>query len=90
MSQLGCLPSLLGDGAKGIEIVNGEEKNILYRADCSSQDRTEPLKFVLVESPFTSVSTASRGRPSLVSLSSLVSLFTIYLLILFVVKLIIC
>ncbi len=29
----GCLPSLLGDGDKGIETVYGEEKNILYLAD---------------------------------------------------------
>ncbi len=28
-TQHGCLPSLLGDGDKGIEIVFGEEKNIL-------------------------------------------------------------
>jgi hypothetical protein len=28
----GCLPSLLGGGDKGIEIVYGEEKNILYWA----------------------------------------------------------
>ncbi len=28
MSLLGCLPSLLGDGAKGIEIVYGDEKKI--------------------------------------------------------------
>jgi hypothetical protein len=29
-TQHGCLPSLLCDGDKGIEIVYGEEKNILY------------------------------------------------------------
>jgi hypothetical protein len=29
-TQHGCLPSLLGDGYKGIEIVYGEETNILY------------------------------------------------------------
>jgi hypothetical protein len=30
----GCLPSLLGDaGDKGIEIVYGEEENILYWAE---------------------------------------------------------
>ncbi len=29
-TQHGCLPSLLGDVDKGIEIVYGEEKNILY------------------------------------------------------------
>jgi hypothetical protein len=32
-TQNGCLPSLLGDGDKGIELVYGEEKNILYWAD---------------------------------------------------------
>ncbi len=39
----GCLPSLLGDGDKGIEMVYGEEKNILYRADLSSPGRTKSL-----------------------------------------------
>jgi hypothetical protein len=29
-TQHGCLPSLLADRDKGIEIVNGEEKNISY------------------------------------------------------------
>jgi hypothetical protein len=29
-TQHGCLPSLLGDGDKGNEIVYGEETNILY------------------------------------------------------------
>ncbi len=32
-TQHGCLPSLLGDRDKGIEIESGEEKNILYWAD---------------------------------------------------------
>jgi hypothetical protein len=32
-NQHGCLPRLLGDGDKGIEIVYGEEKNVLYWAD---------------------------------------------------------
>ncbi len=32
-TQHGCLPSVLGDGDKGIEIVYGEGKNILYGAD---------------------------------------------------------
>jgi hypothetical protein len=40
-TQHGCLPSLLGDGDKGIEKVYGEEKNILYWADESSQGRTK-------------------------------------------------
>jgi hypothetical protein len=31
-TQYGCLPSLLGDRDKGIEIVYGEEKSILYWA----------------------------------------------------------
>jgi hypothetical protein len=55
--------------------VSGEEKNILYRADESSQGRANLesameglFSFVLFESPFTSVSTVSRGQPTLVSL----------------------
>jgi hypothetical protein len=32
------VPSLLGDGDKGFEIVYGEEKFILFWADWSSQD----------------------------------------------------
>ncbi len=32
-TQHGCLPRLLGDGDEGIEIVHGEEINILYWAD---------------------------------------------------------
>jgi hypothetical protein len=32
-TQHGCLPSLLGSGDKGTEIVYGEEKYILYWAD---------------------------------------------------------
>jgi hypothetical protein len=32
-TQQGGLPCLLGDGDKGMEIVYGEEKNILYWAD---------------------------------------------------------
>jgi hypothetical protein len=32
-TQHGCLPSWLGDGFKGIEIVYGEEKNIFYWAN---------------------------------------------------------
>jgi hypothetical protein len=33
-----------------------------------NQPRKDPLSFVLFESPFTSVSTVSRGQPSLVCL----------------------
>ncbi len=33
VTQHGSLPSLLGDGDKGIRIVYGEEKNILYWAE---------------------------------------------------------
>ncbi len=36
-TQHGYLPGLLGDGDKRIEILYGEEKNILYWADWSSQ-----------------------------------------------------
>jgi hypothetical protein len=32
-TQHGCLPSLLGDGDKRVEIVYGEENNILYSAN---------------------------------------------------------
>ncbi len=31
-TQHGCLPSLVGDGVKRIEIVYGKENNILYWA----------------------------------------------------------
>jgi hypothetical protein len=64
--------------------VYGEEKQIFYngRLEQSRQDnnlmyrqvkpneptKERPLSFVLLESPFTSVSTVSRGHPSLVSL----------------------
>jgi hypothetical protein len=71
----------LDDGDKIIEIVYGEEKNILFWADQSSQGRikvsctgiTSPMNqprkfsFVLFESLFTLVSTVSRGHSSLVS-----------------------
>ncbi len=36
-TQHGCLPSLLGDGDRGIAIVHGKEKDILSWADYSSQ-----------------------------------------------------
>jgi hypothetical protein len=87
-TQHGCLPGLLGDGDNRIKIVYGEEKNILYWDDKSPRQNKnlvnlhgkpkKPtmeglLSFVLFESPFTSVSTVSRGHPSLVSL--LVSIF---------------
>jgi hypothetical protein len=39
----GCLLSLLGGGDKGIETVYGNEKNILYWDDWSSQGRTKSL-----------------------------------------------
>jgi hypothetical protein len=79
---------LLADGDNRIEIVYSEEKNILYWADKSPRQNKnlvnrhgKPQKttkeglfpFVLFESPFTSISTVSRGHPSLVSL--LVSIF---------------
>jgi hypothetical protein len=75
---------LLGDGDKGIEIVYGEENNMLYcmanyRAAKAEQKslvlaqlkpneptKEKPLSFVPFESSFTSVSTASRGHPSLI------------------------
>ncbi len=80
----GCLPSLLGEGNKGVKIVLAEEKNIfvLGRLEQPRQNKIlfylqnkhmeptkeGPLSHVLFESPFTSVSTVNRGRPSLVSL----------------------
>jgi hypothetical protein len=70
---------LLGDGDKGIKIVDGEDKNILYWAELEqprqnknllyqhnkSNEPTKevPLSFVLYESPFTSVSTVCRATP---------------------------
>jgi hypothetical protein len=71
---------LLGDRDIGIEIVYGEKKkylvqgrieqprqnkNLLYWQD---KPKEGPVSFVLFESPFTSVSTVSRGHPSLFSL----------------------
>jgi hypothetical protein len=63
---------LLGDGDKGIEKVYGEEKKkILFWADLSDMPneptKKVPLSFFLFESPFTSVSTVSRGHPSSLS-----------------------
>ncbi len=74
-TQHGCLPSLLGDGNKGIEIEYGEEgnkivlgqlkqprqnKNLLFRHDKPNEPTKKgPLSCVLVESTFTSVSTQS-------------------------------
>jgi hypothetical protein len=69
---------LLGGGDKGIEIGEKKifftrpttavkaEKNLLYRLDKPYEPtKEEPLSFVLVEFPFTSISTVSRGHPSL-------------------------
>jgi hypothetical protein len=69
-------------GDKGIEIVYGVDKNILlgqpeqprqnivHRHDKPNEPTKKgPLLFVLFESPFTSVSTVSRGHPSPVSLA---------------------
>jgi hypothetical protein len=69
----GCLPSLLGDRKKYLFLGRLEQprqnKNLLYRHDKPNEPTKKgPLSFVLFESPFTSVSTVSRGRPSLVSL----------------------
>jgi hypothetical protein len=80
---LTTVTSLLGDGGKGIEKVYSKEKkcvlgrleqprlnkNLLYRYDKAKEPTKEgPLSFVLFESPFSSVSTFSRGHPSLLSL----------------------
>jgi hypothetical protein len=76
-TQHGSLPSLLGGRYKGNEIVYGEEKNILYWADKSSQDKNllywqdkpnepskdGPLSFILFEFPFTFSVTSQQGLP---------------------------
>ncbi len=46
-AQNGCLPSLLVDGDKGIEIVYIEEKNILYWADKHNEPTKEGPNFHL-------------------------------------------
>ncbi len=85
-TQHGCLPSLLGDGDKGqfkysvqwgkVYVLDRLEqtrqnKNLLYWHDKPNKPTKEGLlSFVLFESPFTSVSKASRGHPSLVSLGT--------------------
>ncbi len=46
-----------------------QNKNLLYRHDLPNEPTKKgPLSFVLLESPFTSISTVSRGHPSQVSL----------------------
>jgi hypothetical protein len=67
-TQQGCLPSLLGDGVKGIEIVYGEEKifctgptraaeakqkSLVRHNKPNKPTREGSLSFVLFESPFT-------------------------------------
>ncbi len=48
-----------------------QDKNLLYCYDEPNEPTKEgPLPYVLQESPFASVSTVSRGHPSLVSLES--------------------
>jgi len=83
-----CLPRLLGDGNTNIEkvYIKGQkkfctgpsraakaEKNILYRHD-KPNELTKQEGPHSLESPFTSVSTASRGHLSLVSLDCTVKL----------------
>jgi hypothetical protein len=85
VTQHGCLPSLLGDGDTGIEILGKIfctrqaieqprlNKNLFYNVQAQQAQRTNQertLSNVLFKSPFTSVSTVSRGHPSLVSLST--------------------
>ncbi len=76
-----CLPKLLGDEDTNIKIVYGEEKNILYWADQSSQGRIKvsctgatsqtnqprehPFRPLV---PISLVSTVSRGHSSVVYL----------------------
>jgi hypothetical protein len=80
-TQHGCLPSLLGDLNKGIEIVHtfGKKYFVPDRLEHSRQNRNllywhgkpnEPnkedlLSFVLFESPFTTISAGSTPPPSL-------------------------
>jgi hypothetical protein len=67
--QQDCPPNLCGRWDKRIEIVYGEEKNILYWHDKPKEPTKEgPPSFVLFEPQFNSVSTVSRIHPSLVSL----------------------
>ncbi len=81
-----CLPCLLGDGVKVIEIVYGEgklfctgptraakagEKSFVPARQANEPTKEGPLSFVLFESPFTSVSTVGRG----LSLGGSVSVF---------------
>jgi hypothetical protein len=40
-----CLPSLLGDGDKGIKIVFGEDKNILYWAELEQPRQNKNLLY---------------------------------------------
>jgi hypothetical protein len=75
-TQHDCLPSLLSGGDKLPEIVYDDEKHVLYWTNYSNlkagqksilpaQRAIEPTKeepFVLLGSPFTSVSTVSRGH----------------------------
>ncbi len=86
VTQQYCSPGLLGDGDKRIEIVYTvrktyfvlgrleqprQDKNLLYPHDKPNEPTMEgSLSFLLFEFPFTSVSTVSRGHPSLVSLSN--------------------
>jgi hypothetical protein len=83
-TQHDCLSCLPGDGSKGIGTMYclgnkfflpgrleqpWQNKNLFYQHDKPNKPTKEgPLLFVLFESPFTSVSTVSRGHPSLVSL----------------------
>jgi hypothetical protein len=51
-----------------------QNKNLLYWGDKPNEQTKEgPLSFILSESPFTSVSTVSRGHPSLASLVQIVT-----------------
>jgi hypothetical protein len=80
-TQHDFLPSLLCDGDKLVEMVYGEGKKIcigptraakagpkclVYWHNKPNEPTKEgPLSFVLIEYPFASVSTVSRGHPSL-------------------------
>ncbi len=49
-------------------VAKAEQKSLVPARQAQSTNREMALSFVLLESPFTSVSTVSRGHPSLVSL----------------------
>ncbi len=82
-----CLPSWMSDRDKWSEKVSGEDKisctvptraanagqKSLVPSEHNEPTKEGPLSYVLLESPFASVSTASSGHPSLCSLSGYIA-----------------